>query len=67
MEVKLPYGRTYLTASLPDHFGVDIIEAPRPPPAADPLGVVNITGLLRTFWERCSGLILLWLARWQLL
>ena len=41
MEVRLPYGRSFLTASLPDHFGVDIIEAPQPPPAVDPAGVVN--------------------------
>ena len=52
MEVKLPYGYSYLTASLPDHFGVDIIEAPETPPAADPLGTVrtaldNLLGMLR--------------------
>ncbi|HSQ16328.1 MAG TPA: nickel-dependent lactate racemase [Anaerolineales bacterium] len=41
MEIKLPYGRTHLTANLPDHFGVDIIEAPETPPAANPLGVVR--------------------------
>ena len=41
MEIKLPYGRTHLTNNLPDHFGVDIIEAPETPPAANPLGVVR--------------------------
>jgi nickel-dependent lactate racemase len=41
MEIQLPYGRSFLTASLPAHFGVDIIEAPETPPVADPQGVVR--------------------------
>jgi len=41
MEIRVPYGRSYLTANIPDHVGVDIIEAPDTPPAADPLGIVN--------------------------
>jgi lactate racemase len=41
MEIHLPYGHSFLTASIPDHFGVDIIEAPETPPAADPAGVVR--------------------------
>jgi nickel-dependent lactate racemase len=40
MEVKLPYGRSYLSVLIPDNFGVDIIEAPQTPPATDPRGVV---------------------------
>lgn len=52
MEIKLPYGRTYLTANLPDRFGVDMIEAPEASPAADPVGTVcsaleNLLGELR--------------------
>ena len=58
MEIKLPYGRTHLTANLPDHFGVDIIEAPETPPAANPLGVVraaleNLLGEMK--WSDFAG------------
>ena len=41
MEIHVPYGRSYLTANIPDHIGVDIIEAVETLPAADPLGIVN--------------------------
>ena len=41
MEIQVPYGRSYLTANIPDHIGVDIIEAVETLPAADPLGIVN--------------------------
>ena len=54
MQISLPYGRTQLAATLPDDIGVDVIEAPETPPAADPLGVVrvaldNVLGAFR--WE----------------
>jgi len=29
MEIRVPYGRSFLTATLPDHIQVDIIEPPR--------------------------------------
>lgn len=41
MEIRVPYGHSFLTATFPDHIGVDIIEAPEVPPAADPLGIVH--------------------------
>jgi nickel-dependent lactate racemase len=41
MEIRLPYGRSFLTASLPDSFPVDVIEAPEIPPAADPPGAIQ--------------------------
>jgi nickel-dependent lactate racemase len=41
MEIRLPYGRTDLTAHIPDEIGVDFIEAPKYPAAADSLGAVN--------------------------
>jgi lactate racemase len=41
MEIRVPYGHSFLTATLPDQIGVDIIEAPVTPPAADPLGIVH--------------------------
>jgi len=41
MEIKLPYGRTFLTVNIPDRFGVDIIEAPETPAAANPVETVR--------------------------
>jgi nickel-dependent lactate racemase len=41
MQIQVPYGRSFLTASLPDHVGVDVIEAPETRVAADPLGAVR--------------------------
>jgi nickel-dependent lactate racemase len=41
MEICVPYGHSFLTASIPNHFSVDLIEAPKTAPAADPLGVVH--------------------------
>ncbi len=41
MEIHVPYGRSFLTARLPGHLDVDIIEAPATRPADDPLGVVH--------------------------
>ena len=31
MEIHLPYGRSYLTAHIPDNIGVDIIEGDQGP------------------------------------
>jgi lactate racemase len=58
MQIQVPYGRSVLTASLPDHFGVDIIEAPEARPAADPSGVVrtaldNLLGGIK--WSDFAG------------
>ena len=58
MNVRVPYGRTTLTASLPDHFAVDVIETPATPPAVDPQGVIcsaldNLLGNLK--WAGFSG------------
>jgi nickel-dependent lactate racemase len=41
MRIQVPYGRSFLTASLPDTVGVDIIEAPETCAAAEPLSVVR--------------------------
>jgi nickel-dependent lactate racemase len=41
MQIRVPYGRTALTANLADHIGVDIIEAEQFPAAADPLAAVR--------------------------
>jgi nickel-dependent lactate racemase len=41
MEIRIPYGHSYLTARVPDQIGVDIIEAPQTSAAPDPLRAVN--------------------------
>jgi nickel-dependent lactate racemase len=41
MEIRVPYGHSFLTTTIPDQIGVDIIEAPATPPAIDPLGIVH--------------------------
>lgn len=41
MDIRVPYGRSLLTAAVSDNFGVDIIESPEIKPAADPLNVVR--------------------------
>ena len=41
MEIRVPYGKSFLTANLPDDFAVDIIEPPRVSPAENPLEVVQ--------------------------
>ena len=41
MRIQIPYGRSYLTATLPDQIGVDVIEPPETPAAADPVGAVR--------------------------
>ena len=41
MEISIPYGVSTLTINLPDEIGVDMIEPPNVPPAANPLSVVQ--------------------------
>jgi len=41
MRIQVPYGHSFLRANIPDTVGVDIIEAPDTPGAAEPLGVVR--------------------------
>ncbi len=41
MQIRVPYGRSHLTATIPDEFGVDLIEPPEVSAAADPLAVVR--------------------------
>ena len=41
MEIRVPYGHSFLTATIPDQIGVDFIEAPATPPATDPLEIVH--------------------------
>jgi len=41
MQIHLPYGKTTLTAVIPDEYPVHIIEAPNPAPAADPRQAVE--------------------------
>lgn len=41
MEIRVPYGRTFLTAVIPEHIRVDIIEAVETPPAANPNELVR--------------------------
>ena len=41
MKIEVPYGRSFLSISLPDDLPVDIIEAPTIPPASEPLQVVR--------------------------
>ena len=41
MQIHLPYARAHLTAEIPDHIGVDIIEAPETPAAPDPARLVR--------------------------
>ncbi len=42
MQIRLPYGRSALYASLPDDLAVDILEPAEMPAAPDPLGVVRL-------------------------
>jgi nickel-dependent lactate racemase len=41
MQICIPFGYSSLTATIPNQFSVDIIEAPETPPAVDPLVVVH--------------------------
>lgn len=41
MQIRIPYGKTTLTADIPDEYPVHIIEAPNPAPAADPRRAVE--------------------------
>ena len=54
MEIKIPFGRSALSAHIPDRFQVDVIEAPNPPAVVDPHQTVesaldNLLGSLR--WD----------------
>jgi nickel-dependent lactate racemase len=58
MEVQLPYGRTQLSVTIPDHLQVDIIEPPKIPAANNPFGMVHdaLDNLLGDFdWSEFSG------------
>lgn len=41
MEIRIPYGKTTLTARIPDSYPVHIIEAPNPSPAPNPRRAVE--------------------------
>lgn len=41
MQIRVPYGHSFLTANIPAEFGVDLIEPPEVAAAADPLEVVR--------------------------
>lgn len=41
MEIRIPYGHSFQTAFIPNHFVVDIIEAPEALPVSDPLVAVH--------------------------
>lgn len=41
MEIQIPYGRSFITAALPDHIRVDIIESLPVPAAEQPLQAVR--------------------------
>lgn len=58
MEIRIPYGKTTLTARIPDQYPVHIIEAPNPAPAADPRRAVEdaLDHLLgEVQWEQFRG------------
>ena len=40
--IRVPYGRSYLTADVPDDMPVDVIEAHEAEPAADPAGEIRL-------------------------
>jgi lactate racemase len=58
MDIRVPFGRSFLTAAIPSHYDVDIIEAPETPPAPNPLKVVH-TALDKLLggvsWEDFTG------------
>ncbi|MFN2234587.1 MAG: nickel-dependent lactate racemase [Anaerolineales bacterium] len=41
MEIRIPYGNSYITAHIPDHIAVDIIDLPQIPAAPHPTAVVR--------------------------
>ena len=58
MQIRVPYGRTWLSASVPDSIGVDRIEATEFRPAADPMGTVRaaLARVLGSFeWNAFAG------------
>ena len=61
MEIKVPYGRSFLTAKIPNDYNVDIIETKAIPPVADPISLIqsalhNLLGDLSwvNFSQTCS-------------
>jgi nickel-dependent lactate racemase len=48
MEIRIPYGKSFVTAQIPDQFGLDIIDLPHTPAASNPNTVVRdaLTNLL---------------------
>ncbi|MBT8165060.1 MAG: nickel-dependent lactate racemase [Acidimicrobiia bacterium] len=58
MEIRLPYGHSTVSAEVPDRYGVDVIELPDPPAAADPTAEVAraLAGPLGNFtWSGHEG------------
>lgn len=41
MKIQLPYGRKFISASIPDHFNVEWIDPPDVPAVEDPIGLVH--------------------------
>ena len=41
MEIRIPYGKSFITAQIPDQVGVDIFELPHTPAASNPTTVVR--------------------------
>ncbi len=41
MQIRLPYGKTFLTAHIPEGMRVDVIEPPAVPAAVDQMGAVR--------------------------
>ena len=58
MHIQIPYGKTTLTAHIPDPYPVEIVEAPNPAPAAEPRRAVEqaLDNLLGDVgWEAFRG------------
>jgi len=58
MEIRIPYGRTLISLTIPDRFKVDIIEPPKIPAAEKPLQLVDgaLENLLGDVdWAEFSG------------
>lgn len=58
MQIRIPYGKTILTAYIPNQYPVHVIETPNPVPAADPRRAVEqaldfLSGEIR--WENFRG------------
>ena len=58
MEIRIPYGNSFITAQIPDHIGVDIIDLPHTPAATNPNLLVRnaLTNILGEFtWSDFKG------------